>query len=229
MKELERLADIFEKAAERDAASPRVATQSTEVPRVPKKESAQTDSPPPLHRVSDKEDGENEDAPTGMVDTEEPAPRFNLRSAARGNIMTDVMLSVIEMSGKNLTPKQLSGRQFPMQFLCEISGAVMDEETGDMLEYCHLVKMPKYQAVWSKAFGKEIGRLAQGQKGVVEGTNALFFIPQLEVPPERQKCITYVSVLITDQRKLTRTEFGSQWVGTLLIIQEMWGPAQRTY
>ncbi|KAL7509262.1 LOW QUALITY PROTEIN: hypothetical protein ACHAXN_006279 [Cyclotella atomus] len=117
MKELERLADIFEKAAERDAASPRVATQSTEVPRVPKKESAQTDSPPPLHRVSDKEDGENEDAPTGMVDTEEPAPRFNLRSAARGNIMTDVMLSVIEMSGKDLTPKQLSGRQFPMQFL----------------------------------------------------------------------------------------------------------------
>lgn len=42
----------------------------------------------------------------------------------------------------------------------------MDEETGDMLEYRYLIKRPKYQDAWSKAFGKEISRLAQGQKGV---------------------------------------------------------------
>jgi hypothetical protein len=70
----------------------------------------------------------------------------------------------------------------------------MDEYTGDMLEYRHLVKIPKYRAVWSKAFGKEIGRLAQGQKGVVDGTNALFFIPQSEVPPKRRKDITYARI-----------------------------------
>ena len=70
----------------------------------------------------------------------------------------------------------------------------MDVETGDMLEYRHLLKNPKYRETWSKAFGKEIGRLAQGQKGIVEGTDALFFIPKSEVPPERLKDITHARI-----------------------------------
>jgi hypothetical protein len=70
----------------------------------------------------------------------------------------------------------------------------MDEETGEMLEYRQLIKRPKYRDVWSKAFGKEIGRLAQGQKGVVEGTNCIFFIPSNEVPMDRKKDITYVRI-----------------------------------
>jgi hypothetical protein len=41
---------------------------------------------------------------------------------------------------------------------------------------------------------KKIGRLVQGQKGVVEGTNALFFVPYKQVPPERQKDITYARI-----------------------------------
>jgi hypothetical protein len=101
---------------------------------------------------------------------------------------------VMELSGQNITPKQLAGRRFPMQFLCEVAGAVMDEETGDMLEYRHLMKIPKYRDTWSKAFGKEIGRLAQGQKGVVEGTNSIFFIPYDAVPAERRKDVTYARI-----------------------------------
>jgi hypothetical protein len=50
-----------------------------------------------------------------------------------------------------------------------------------MLEYRQLIKRPKYRDTWSKAFGKEIGRLAQGQKGIVEGTNELLFISMNEV------------------------------------------------
>jgi hypothetical protein len=46
-------------------------------------------------------------------------------------------------------------------------------ETGDMLEYHQLKKRPKYRDMWSQAFGKEIGHLAQGLDGVVEGTNTL--------------------------------------------------------
>lgn len=34
--------------------------------------------------------------------------------------------------------------------------------------------------------GKEIGRFAQGQEGVVEGTNAIFFIPHQDIPAERE-------------------------------------------
>jgi hypothetical protein len=72
--------------------------------------------------------------------------------------------------------------------------AVMDLETGDMMEYRHLLKNPKYRETWSKAFGKEIGRLAQGQKGVVDGTDALDFIHPNDVPAERRKDITYARI-----------------------------------
>jgi hypothetical protein len=87
------------------------------------------------------------------------------------------MLSVVEFGNTKLAPQRLASRRFPMQFLCEIAGAVMDEDTGDMLEYRHLVKIPKYRVVWTKAFGKD--------------TNALFFIPYADVPVERRKDITY--------------------------------------
>jgi hypothetical protein len=73
-------------------------------------------------------------------------------------------------------------------------GAVMDSDTGDMLEYRHLLKNPKYRETWSKAFGKEIGRLAQGQEGVVEGTDALHFIDYNEIPRDRRKDVTYARI-----------------------------------
>jgi hypothetical protein len=49
--------------------------------------------------------------------------------------------------------------------LCEIAAAVMDDETGELLEYRQLMKKPKFQQTWGKAFGNEIGRLAQGMPG----------------------------------------------------------------
>jgi hypothetical protein len=147
IKELERLAEIFDKAAkkvsEENASAPRVQSTSTATPSVPEATTRDSDDIPPLRYVTDDEksdsDNEAEDAPTPRVPRaytdEEPVRRYNLRSNTRGNIMTDVMLSVIELSNTKLTPQSLSGRQFPMQFLCEIAGAVMDEDTGDMLEY----------------------------------------------------------------------------------------------
>ena len=112
----------------------------------------------------------------------------------RGSITTDVMLTVMQMSRPKIDARQLASRRFPLEFLCEFANAVMDQETGDMLEYRQLIKRPKFRETWSKAFGKEIGRLAQGQKGVVEGTNALFFIPFDQVPGERRRDITYARI-----------------------------------
>jgi hypothetical protein len=167
MKELERLAEIFNKAAmemaDKDAKAPRV----------------------PSPRVStDHKESECLHPPTPRVDMNR---RHNqgMPPVARNNDPTvDAMLTMMELSNQPITPQRLASRQFPLQFLHEVAGAVMDVETGDMLEYRHLVKNPKYRETWSKAFGKEIGRLAQGQKGIVEGTDALFFIPKSEVPPE---------------------------------------------
>ena len=69
--------------------------------------------------------------------------------------------------------------------------AVMDEETGDLLEYRQLRANPKYKATWGKSFGNEIGRLAQGMPGRVEGTNTIFFIHKKQVPSNRWQDVTY--------------------------------------
>ena len=88
----------------------------------------------------------------------------------------------------------------------------MDQDTGDLLEYRQLAKHPKYRDTWTKAFGKEIGRLAQGQKGIVEGTNAIFFIPFDDIPIVIAEGIspTLEYVQITDRRRLIPTESGSR-------------------
>ena len=54
------------------------------------------------------------------------------------------------------TNKQASSRNYPLQFLCDFAYLVIDDETGDLLEYRCLLKHPKYKDVWSQSFGKEI-------------------------------------------------------------------------
>ena len=118
---------------------------------------------------------------TSENDMSSYGPSFNTRSKAkqyRHNVTTEAMLSVLELSTANISQQQLSSRKFPLQILCEFAGAVMDDETGDMLEYRQLIKRQKYCDTWSKAFGKEIGRLAQGLNGVVEGNKHLVLHPQ---------------------------------------------------
>ncbi len=41
-------------------------------------------------------------------------------------------------------------------------GAIIDEETGKMLEYRHLVKNASTRCMWERSFSNEIGRLFQG-------------------------------------------------------------------
>ena len=168
MKDLERLAKIFEKAAqavsENEAASPRVPS-----PRVPAmtapsprvQDSPQTNAANPRVISQDEDDGPPEllyrgrVAPAHMLrETPTGVPRRSKR--LQGNITTEALLSIVELSTHKLQPQKLAQRKFPNQLLYEMAGAVMDNETGDMLEYRHLLKNPKYRDTWSKAFGKEI-------------------------------------------------------------------------
>eukprot|EP00957_Ditylum_brightwellii_P170287 12962258-Ditylum_brightwellii.AAC.2 len=43
-----------------------------------------------------------------------------------------------------------------------LANAVVDEETGRALEYCHLIHDPKYQKEWATSCTNEFGQLAQG-------------------------------------------------------------------
>jgi hypothetical protein len=184
MKELERLANIFQEAAQKvaegDARTPRVPTKHATSPRV---------------STAPNKESERIDAPTPRVDSA-GTPRYNTRQQKRvyGTPLTDAILTVMELSGITACPRRLSQQKFSSQVLLEMMNAVMDVEAGDMMEYRHLLKNPKYRDTWSKAFGKEIGRLAQGQDGVVEGTDAIEFIAKEQVPPDRRKDITYARI-----------------------------------
>ena len=56
------------------------------------------------------------------------------------------MYAVLDASGlgEELEPHARAKEKFPMEILREFSNAVLDEETGDMLEYRHLIKHPKF-------------------------------------------------------------------------------------
>ena len=81
-------------------------------------------------------------------------------------------------------------RRFPKRFFSEIAAAVLDGDTGELLEYRHLMKNTKYKEIWGKSFGNEVGRLAQGMPGRIskeKATNTMFFIAQNEIPPPTEE------------------------------------------
>jgi len=82
------------------------------------------------------------------------------------------------------TNKQASSRKYPLQFLCDFTYLVINNETGDLLEYRRLLKHPKYKDIWSQSFGKEIRRLATATKTIA-------FLTKQEIPRDQCKDITY--------------------------------------
>ena len=73
---------------------------------------------------------------------------------------------------------------------------MLDKTTSKLIPYQHLIRNPKYQKVWQCAYGNEIGRVAQGIPGRVQGTNTLFFINKEDLPPDRCKDVTYGSICV---------------------------------
>jgi hypothetical protein len=86
-----------------------------------------------------------------------------------------------------LTPANASRCSFPAKIL----NAVLDKDTGELLEMRHLIINPKYKDVWGKSYTTELGRLAQGIPGVSKGTNTIKFTTLDEIPMDRRKNITY--------------------------------------
>ena len=71
---------------------------------------------------------------------------------------------------------------------------VLDEETGQLMEYQQLRKHPKYATTWTTSYSNEMGCLCQGignnTEGAgkrVEGTDTFFVIHYYEVPANRRK------------------------------------------
>ena len=150
-------------------------------------------SPTPTFQVED----DNERAPSPheipqiTQDEYDSPPAANTRQQRETRTLTqDFMLQCMEIPGYKspFSPRQAASRKYPLQFLCDLAYAVLDDETGDLLEYRHLMKHPKYKDVWTKSFGKEIRRLATT-------TETIFFIKKDEIPQERRGDETYARIV----------------------------------
>eukprot|EP00804_Cyclotella_cryptica_P020002 CCRYP_007863-RA/>CCRYP_007863-RA protein AED:0.32 eAED:0.31 QI:0/0/0/1/0/0/3/0/485 len=115
--------------------------------------------------------------PHPMVSTPPTAPAYNTRSHVQ-TITQETILHLLHNTQTPPTPLQLQP-------------AILATDTGELLEYHHLIKNPKYSTIWKNAYGKELGRLAQGVFGTVQGTNTIVFIAPGQTPANRQKDITY--------------------------------------
>ena len=84
-----------------------------------------------------QEDEANE-APTG--------PAYNTRSRSSNfrSVTQETMLACAEVSHINLSPKSLASRRFPLKML----NAVLDEDTGELMEYHALMKNLKYSKLY---------------------------------------------------------------------------------
>jgi hypothetical protein len=83
--------------------------------------------------------------------------------------------------------------------------AVIDEETGKLMEYRDLLKDPKHRETWSRAAANEHGRLfnrvgknADGTQRV-KGTNACHWILKSQVP--KGKRVTYARTVVAVRPK----------------------------
>ena len=79
-----------------------------------------------------------------------------------------------------------------MQFLCDYANAVIDNETGEIMEYRHLLKSPKHRERWQRSFSKEIRRLATA-------TKTIKFLIKAEIPQERRRDITYARIVCNER------------------------------
>ena len=80
-----------------------------------------------------------------------------------------------------------------------MANAVLDKETGHLLEYRQLIKHPKYKQPWLVSSANKFGRLAQGVGGKIKGTDTLFFVHKHEVPQDRFRDSTYAKFVCNER------------------------------
>jgi hypothetical protein len=101
-------------------------------------------------------------------------------------ITQDYLFHMMNIPGltKPFSNQQAAAHKYPLQFLCDFASAVLDDKTGNLLKYRHLLKHPKYKVIWSKLFGTKIRRLATTTKTIA-------FMSKDMIPQNRRKDITY--------------------------------------
>eukprot|EP00804_Cyclotella_cryptica_P003874 CCRYP_015759-RA/>CCRYP_015759-RA protein AED:0.31 eAED:0.31 QI:0/0/0/1/0/0/3/0/812 len=201
--DLQRLQQLFSDAAQQPPGTSnckRTRRYARPPPRVQTQTPIPTAWPRPStsHVISDDEDSDDETAPPPRVPTRRPSPAHltsspplhhqpsTLVSRTR-SITHETMLHFLATHHAGITAAKATQRRYPPDML----HAVLNDETGELMEYRHLIANPKYRDTWQNAYGKELGRLAQGLPGIVKGTDTIAFIQRSHVPQDRWKDVTY--------------------------------------
>jgi hypothetical protein len=115
-------------------------------------------------------------------DSTSNTPAYNTQQQRITRTLTqDIACQIIKVK---LDMSQVAGRQYPLQYLCNWASAVLDNKTGNLLEYWHLLKHPKYKEVWSKSFGTKMQRLITTSK-------TIFSIKKGDIPEDWRCNIIY--------------------------------------
>ena len=96
-----------------------------------------------------------------------------------------------------------------------IAGAIIDDETGKSLEFCHLINMDKYRDICIKSVSNEHGSLAQGICDVT-GNDTIDFISHADVPVGTT--VTYGQIVCTYRPQKTEKNRTRLTVGGNLFI-----------
>jgi hypothetical protein len=86
----------------------------------------------------------------------------------------------------------------------EMANAVICPEADKSLKHSELITILRYKIRWMRSTSNEIGHLAQGLRGGVEGTNTIKFIRRVDVTTGRQA--TYGSFVVDIKAHKEETE-----------------------
>eukprot|EP00957_Ditylum_brightwellii_P183661 13989633-Ditylum_brightwellii.AAC.1 len=136
------------------------------------------------------------DSPTPVEEIIQPVAaqrRYNLWERATHIINSVIIEETPNVTSSKLPPKHIGQYSEAIQHLLHtehasdqiFAGAVIDPDTGKMLEYRDLIRHEKYKEVWIRAFTKELDQLAQGKCGY-NGTNTIFFVNKSDIPKRRR-------------------------------------------
>ena len=75
-----------------------------------------------------------------LIEDDSP-PNFQRTRKSR----REKLLAAVEISNSCPTAAQALRRKYPITFLCGVAGSVLDKDTGELLEYRHLIKHPKFK------------------------------------------------------------------------------------
>jgi hypothetical protein len=128
-----------------EAAVQRVSPDTEAATDAAPEQRVHTSAPPPQHMVQTANQYSAEFAPLTQ-EIEDNCPASNTRERSSAHTTTqECIMAALEVPLAHFSAKSVASHTYLIQFLCEFTGAVLERETGEMLEYRHLMKTPKYR------------------------------------------------------------------------------------